>query len=214
MTEIRFAQEGATHDQVPMCCCAHQVDGAAIVRLLQHLKGFSKAQVPQDIHRQPAEPVAHALGLGPALGLGAPRAGARAHGVAKGAHVGQDVPLHLLDGGIAEGVGHDAALAGVQLAVAAVVGVGGRVDEGIVELGLAHVGLEPVDVLEGGGGVEGQGIGTEAHDGAIALVHAPELEVAVAAVRVPELVEVGDAREEGAWVGGEGVQEQAVEDHA
>lgn len=43
----------------------------------------------------------------------------------------------------------DAALAGVELAVAGVVGVGGRVDEGVVELGLADVGAVRVDGLEG-----------------------------------------------------------------
>lgn len=93
-------------------------------------------------------------------------------------------------------------------------GVGGGVDEGIIELGLSHVGLEAVYVLERRGCAEGEGVRAKAHYRAIALVKPPQLEMAVAAVRVPELVEVGNPREDGPWVGGKGMQEEAVEDHA
>lgn len=109
---------------------------------------------------------------------------------------------------------HDSPLTRVQGAVATVVRVGRRVHEGVVELGLAHVGLEAVDILEGGGGVEGEGVGAEADYGPVLLVEAPELEVPVAAVGVPELVEVCNFGEERAGVAGERVEDESVEEDA
>lgn len=187
---------------------ADQVNRKAVVLPLQHVEGLAETQVAQDIHGQPAEPITHALGRRPPFLIADPHS--RADPLTKRPDVREDVPLHLLDGGITKRMRHDAALARVQLAVAAVVRVGRGVDKGVVELGLAHVGLEAVDVLEGGRGVEGQGVGAEAHDGAVALVEAPEFEVPVAAVRVPQLVQVGEPCEERARVFCEGVEEEAV----
>lgn len=55
----------------------------------------------------------------------------------------------------------DAALAGVDVLVSGVVGVGSWVNKGIVELGLADVGLEAIDFLQSLVGVEGDGVGAE-----------------------------------------------------
>lgn len=111
-------------------------------------------------------------------------------------------------------MGQDAPLAGMQVSVARVVGVGGRVDKGVVELGFAHVGFEAVDVLEGRVGVDGERVGPEADEFAVFLVHAPELEVPVTFEGVVGHVAVGQLGEEGAGVFGEGVEEEAVEDEA
>jgi hypothetical protein len=62
-----------------------------------------------------------------------------------------------------------AALAGVDVLVARVVGVGNGVGKGVVELGLADVGLEAVDVLEGLVGAEGERVGAVADNLACAL---------------------------------------------
>ncbi len=43
----------------------------------------------------------------------------------------------------------------MELLVAGVVGVGDGVGKGIIEFSLANIGLEAVDLLEGGIGVEG-----------------------------------------------------------
>lgn len=53
--------------------------------------------------------------------------------------------------------------------------------EGFVEASFANIGLESVDVLQGGVRVEGQAVGPESHNGAIFLVDAVEFEVAVSA---------------------------------
>lgn len=90
-------------------------------------------------------------------------------------------------------------------------GVGGRVDEGVVKLGFAHVGLEAIDVLEGGVGVDGERVGPEADEFAVFLVHTPELEMPVTFEGVVGHVAVGQLGEQGTGVFGEGVEEEAVE---
>lgn len=50
--------------------------------------------------------------------------------------------------------------------VTSVVGVGSRMDKGVVELCLADVGAETVDLLESLVGVEAKRVGTEANNGA------------------------------------------------
>lgn len=211
-----------------------QLQRKAVVGPLQHVEGLAKAEVAQDVHGQVVAPVAHVARLRPALGVGA--AIVEANLVAKGADVAQDVALHLLHGTLGEGVRQDAALAGVDVLVARVVRVGGWVDKGIVELGLAHVGLEAVDFLEGLVGVEGDGVGAESNHLAwkicvsnpksggeegvsrasilptIFLVHAPELKVAVALVSVVELVCIGDFGQERTGIFGKGVEEDSVHD--
>lgn len=123
----------------------------AVIRLLQHVERLAEAEITQDIHRQVTRPVAHVPRLCPSFLL---RAAAASDLLAERSHVGDDVALHLLGRALGEGMGQDAALARVQLLVAAVVRVGGRVHEGVVELGLADVGAEAVDLLEGRVGVE------------------------------------------------------------
>jgi hypothetical protein len=88
------------------------------------------------------------------------------------------------------------------------------VDKGIVELGLADVCAEAVDLLESLVGVEADRVGTETDDRAISLVHAPELELSVALPGVVELVAICDLGEERAWVFGERVEEDSVYDNA
>ena len=139
-----------------------QLQSEAVLGALDHVECLSEAQIAKDIHSQVVAPIGHVPGLSPALGVAA--AIRHADLLAEGAHVAQDVALHLLHGALGEGVRQDTALAGVDILVAGVVGVGGRVDEGVVELGLADVGAEAVDLLEGRVGVEGNGVGAEAHD--------------------------------------------------
>lgn len=182
-----------------------------VLRALNQMECLSKAQVTQDVHGEVAAPVAHVLGDGPSL---LTLAGAGANLLAEGAHILQDVPLHPLHGAVTEGLAHDAPLAGVQGLVARVVGVGDGVGEGVVELGLADVGLEAVDVLESGLGVEADAIGAEAHGRTVALVQAPELQVPVALVGVVELVGVCELGQERAWVLGQWVEVDAVDGKA
>lgn len=155
----------------------NQLERIAVVRTLQHVKRLAEAEITQNVHGEIIAPVGHVLGHRPALALiGRPEADL----LAKGAHVGQDVAFHLLHGAVAEAVAEHAPLASVQLLVARIVRVGRRVYKGVVEFGLAYVGLEAVNLLEGRVGVERDAIGPEAHDAAVPLVLAPELEMPVA----------------------------------
>lgn len=207
-------------DEVAVGGDGDEVDGVAVVGLFEHVEGFSEAEIAQDVHGEPVAPVGHVLGSGPALLVGEGEAGCDggtakvADGVAEGADVGQNVALDFLDGRVGEGVRQDAALAGVQVAVAGVVGVGSRVDEGVVELGLAHIGLEAVDFLEGGVGVDGERVGSEADEFAVFLVHAPELEMSVTLEGMVGHVAVGQLGEHGTRVFGKGVEEETVDDEA
>lgn len=129
----------------------HKFQGIAVVWSLQHVEGFAEGQVPEDIHGQVVTPVGHVLGDCPAL---AALTRAEADLFAKRPHVRQDIALHVFYGRVGEGLRQNAALAGVHILVASVVGVGNGVGKGIVKLGLTHIGLEAVDILEGGIGVE------------------------------------------------------------
>ncbi len=146
--------------------CLNKLQSKAVVRLLQHVKGLSKAQVSEDVHGEVVAPVGHVARRRPALGVGRGNgaAGGRAKLLAKGADVAENVALHLLHGAFGKGVGEHAALAGVDLLVAGVVGIGGRVDKGIVEFSLADVGAEAVDFLERRVGVEADAVGAEANN--------------------------------------------------
>ena len=170
------------------------------------MEGLAEAQIAQDVHGQPVTPVGHVSRGRPALPL--TLAGAAAELTAEGADVVQDVALRLLDGTVRKGVREDAALAGVHVLVSRVVRVGGWVNKSVVEVGLADVGAEAVDVLQGRVGVEGEAVGAEADDGAwlvsaneqrrpetqrygmltIFLMKPPELEMPVALSGVGELV--------------------------
>ena len=176
LTKLGLAQpeREETYDQMPLGRSSHQVQRIPILRTLQHPKRLSKAQVSKNIHSQIITPITHIPSRAPPFllinhahsTLLAPRSDL----LAESPHVGEHVPLHLLDGGVGEAVAEDAALAGVDLAVARVVRVGGRVDEGVVEVGFAYVGAVGVDGAEGGGGVEGKPVGGEADDGACKVV--------------------------------------------
>lgn len=144
-----------------------QVQRKPVIGCLEHMECFSKRQVSQDIHGEVVTPVRHILGRRPPLCLSG-RAATNLGG--EGAHVTDDVALHLLHGRVGEAVGEDAALASVDVLVAGVVGVGRRVDKGVVELCLADVGAEAVDFLEGRGGVEGDRVGAEADDFALSVL--------------------------------------------
>lgn len=139
----------------------NQLQGEAVVGALEHVEGLAEAEITENVHGEVVAPVGHVAGAGPALGVGR---GAVEHAnlLTEGADVAKDVALHLLHGALGESVREDAALAGVDLLVAGVVGVGGGVDKGVVELGLADVGAEAVDFLEGRVGVEGDAVGAEA----------------------------------------------------
>lgn len=200
-----------SYDEMPSSSSLDKTKSKPIIRTLQHMKRLAKAQIAQNVHGQITAPITHILRHRPPLRL-LPSAGTNL--LAKRPHVTEDVPLDALHSTIAKRLAHDAPLAGVQLLVARVVRVGDRVGKGVVELGLAHVGLEAVDVLEGGARVKGQGVGAEAHDGAVTLVQAPELEVPVPPVGVVELVGVCEFGEEGTRVLGQRVEEEAVDGQA
>lgn len=123
-----------------------QAQGKAIVLALQHAERFTVAQVTKDIDGQVVAPVVHLSRLSPALGVGA--AILDANLLTEQAHVVENESLHILHGAVGEGVGEHAALAGVNALVASVVSVVHGVGKGVVELGLADVGLEAVDVLQ------------------------------------------------------------------
>lgn len=220
-----------------------QVQREPILRALQHPKRLAKAQVPQDIHSQVATPVAHILRPAPPLLLRhdpgvppytihhppGPIIRPRPDNLAERPRVGEHVPLHLLDSIIRERLRQHAPLPPVQLPVPRVVRVRRGVHERVVEVRLADVRAVGVDGAERGGGVEGEGVGPEADDGAfaclvlarcvvfptdwvswvaagerraltISLVQPPELEVPVALVSVVRLVRVRDLGEPRAGV--------------
>lgn len=187
----------------------HQFQCITVIGLLQHVEGLAEAQVAEDVHGQVVAPVGHVLGRRPALLLAA---GTGTDLVAKGPHIGEDVTLHLLHGIVGEAVGQDAALPRVQGLVAGIVCVGSRVHEGVVELGLAHIGLETVDLLQGRVGVEGEAVGAETDDLAVRLVQAPELEVPVALPGVVQLVGIGNLGQERAGVSRQRVEVKTVDD--
>ena len=200
---------GRTYDEVTSGGGLDQTESEAVVWLLQHVEGLSVGQIAENIHGEVIAPVTHDARRRPALLLVA--AILRADLLAEGPDILQDVALDAPHGRVREGLAQDSPLPRVQRLVPGVVGVGDGVGEGIVELGLADVGLEAVDVLEGGVGVEGDAVGAEADDGAVLLVEAPELEVPVALVGVVELVGVGELGDDGAGVLGERVEEDAVD---
>lgn len=163
------------------------------------MESFAETQIAENIHGQIIAPVGHVLWYSPALAV---CRCAHAELLAESAHISQYVPLHLLHGAVAEAMAQHAPLAGVQSLVARVVGVGRRVHEGIVELGLAHVGLESVDLLERRIRLEGHAVRAEANDGAVALMLAPEFEVPVAFPCMVELISIGDLGQEWARIFG------------
>lgn len=199
-----------THNEMSGGGSLDELQSKAVIGLLEHVEGLTKGEITENIHGQVVAPVSHVAGFGPALGVSITVS--ETNLLAKGADIGEDVTLHLLHGRLGKGMRQDTALAGMDLLVAGVVGVGDGVGKGIIELGLADIGLEAVDVLEGRVGVERDAVGAEADNLAVLLVHAPELEVAVALVGVVELVGIGDLGQEGAGVLGERVEEDAVDD--
>lgn len=192
---------------------ANQINGIPVVRAIKHVEGLAKAQITQNVHGEPVAPVRHVLGRAPPLPV---RDGPAivANPLAKRPDIRQDISLDLLDGAVRKRMREHAALAGVQVLVAGVVGVGGRVDEGVVEFGLAHVGAEAVDLLQRRVGVDRERVGPEADELAVPLVQAPELKVAVTPPGVVEHVGIGELGQERAGVFGEGVEEEPVDDEA
>lgn len=140
---------------------AHQAIGKPVVLPLQHVEGLPEAQIPQNVHRQIPKPVTHTPRRRPPLAI---RPQPTPDLVTERPDVRQYVPLHLLYGAVTKGVRHDSSLPGVQVLVSTVVRVGRGVHKGVVEGGLCYVGPEAIDVLERGGGVEGEGAGADADD--------------------------------------------------
>lgn len=130
----------------------NQVQGKTVVWAFQHAKRLAVAQITEDIHSKVVAPVSHVSRLSPALGIA--RAVLKANLLAERAYVVEDVPLHLLHGTLGEGVRKHTTLAGVNLLVTSVVSVGHGVGKGVVELCLADIGLEAVDVFQRLGGAE------------------------------------------------------------
>ena len=130
-----------------------QLQRIAVIGPLQHVESLPEAQIAEDIHGEVIAPVGHIPRGRPALALhvhihitsGLTTITTKL--LAERPDVGQHVPLHLADGAVGEGLREHAALAGVQGLVPRVVRVGHRVLERLVELRLAHVRPEPVDLL-------------------------------------------------------------------
>jgi hypothetical protein len=152
------------------------------------VESLAIAEIAEDIHGQIVAPVRHVLRRGPALGS---IASLRANLLAEGADIGEDVAFHVLQGAVRESMGDYTALARVQSLVTRVVRVGHRMDEGVVELSLADVGLEAIYLLESRVRVERDAVGAEADNLAIFLVHAPKLNVTVSLVGMPQLMGIG-----------------------
>lgn len=148
---------------------------------------FAKAQVPQNIHGEVVAPIGHILGDSPAFAL---VTSTQANLLAESSDVGQDVSFHLLHGAVAERVADHASLARVQNLVSRIMCIRRRVHECIVEFCLSNVGSETVYLLEGGVRVEGDAVGSETHDAAVALVLTPELKVSVSFPCVVELIRI------------------------
>lgn len=80
-----------------------------------------------------------------------------------------------------------------------------------VEVRFAHVGAVAVDGSQGCGVVDGERVGGKAHHGAVVGVETVEVDVFVSAMGVVDVVPFCEAAEEGAGVGGEGMEVDAVE---
>ena len=178
-----------------------KVNGVTVVWLLQHVEGLAKAQISKNVHGQPAAPVGHVFGGTPAL-VFRNESPVIANCFAESPDVGQDVPLNLLDGAVREGMGEDSSLSGVEVFVASIVGVGRRVNKGVVELGLLDIGSVSVDLVQRRVGVDGQRVGPEPHKLAILFVHSPKLEMPVTPPRVVQHVGIGELGQEWPWVFG------------
>jgi len=178
---------------------ANEVHGIPVVGAVQHMEGFTKAEIAQDIHGQPVAPIGHVLGRTPALLL-VRQPAKLANAFAECSDVCQDVAFYLLYRAVGEGLGQHTTLPCVHIFIPCVVCIGRRVDEGIVELGLAHVGSEAIDVLERRVGVDRNRAGPESHKLAVFLVQSPELEMAVAFPGVVEHVCISKFRQEWPWV--------------
>src|SRR5512142_2313259 len=146
-------------------CVLDKLGGISVVGAVEHVEGLAEAQVPENVHGQPVAPIGHVPRGGPALVVAAAAlAIPAAELAAKGANVVEDVALGLLDGAVGEGLREHTTLARMYLLVPRVVSVRDWMHKGIVELGLADIGAEPVDVLEGRVGVEGETVRAEADD--------------------------------------------------
>ena len=115
----------------------NKTQGETVGWAFEHVESLTKAQITKNIHSKVVAPVAHLARLGPALIVR--RAICHTNLLAESTDVAEDVSLHLLHGTLGESLRHDTALAGVDLLVAGVVGVGSGMDKGIVELGLSDV---------------------------------------------------------------------------
>lgn len=134
-------------------CHADEVDGIAVVGTVQHVERLAEAKIAQNVHGEPAAPVGHVLGRAPSF-LFCDGPAIIADGITEGSDVVEDVAFHALDGAIREGVRQHTPFPGVQILVAGVVCVGRGVDKGVVELGLADIGLEAINVPQGRVGVD------------------------------------------------------------
>lgn len=94
---------------MPVRRCADQINGKAVVSPFQHMERLSKAQVSENVHGQVAKPVAHTLWAGPLPALLLRRSSdpqSTTNGFTERSHVGQYVPLHLLDGTVTKRMRH------------------------------------------------------------------------------------------------------------
>lgn len=186
----------------------HQLERKSILRALNHVKSLAKAEITQNVHGKITTPITHILRNSPPLLL---ILSTRTHSLAEGSHILQNVALDALHRSITKSLAHDTPLPRMQSPVSGVVRVCHGMRKGIVEFSLAHIALEAVDVAQRLLRVEAETVGREAHDGAVALVQAPELKMPIALVSVVQLVSVCELSQDRAWVFGQRVEEDAVD---
>ena len=167
-----MCSRGLTYNEMSGCRSFDKAQGEPVVFTLQHVESLSKAQVSKNIHSKVITPVGHISGAGPSLGLNAGIFTTNLLG--ESTNISEDISLHLLHCTIREGMGQNTTLPSMQLFVTSVMGVGSGMDKGIVELGLADIGFESVDLLQGRVRVDADGVGAKADNLAILLVHPPE----------------------------------------
>ena len=115
-----------------------------------------------------------------------------------------------------EGDGDEASAAGVEVAVGDGVGVVDAVD-GAADVDPAsfdHVCFAIVDVVDGGGGAEGDAVRRGAHNIAVFLVGSLQVEVSVASTHGEDFGVVGQGPYSRSGVFGERVEGEAVDEYA
>jgi hypothetical protein len=157
----------------------HQVDRKPIRRTFQHTKSFSKHQIAHDVEDHPITPIRHVPLIVPStvfllttistIFLLPQQPTSRPN-------IRQDISLQSLDRTITKRMTQHPPLPGMHPLINTTMHIDRRFTrrKSGVEIRLSDIGAKPIDCFQGGGGVEGECVGPNAHDGAIAVVCARE----------------------------------------